>query len=109
MLAGRPCTPVIGGSHEPHVVRRHRRGRCFVRSRGAVLRRQKISSAHGLTAIQLECFKQQGAFYDAETKRWKMTGTDNNMLSRMEAVTNCVMQKTGKRPEPFLREERIYH
>jgi hypothetical protein len=36
-----------------------------------------------LTAIQLECFKQQSAFYDAETKRWKMTGTDNNMLSRM--------------------------
>jgi hypothetical protein len=36
-----------------------------------------------LTAIQLECFKQQGAFYDAETTRCKMTGTDNNMLSRM--------------------------
>jgi len=63
----------------------------------------------GLTAIQFECFKQQGAFYDAETRRWKMTGTDNNMLSRMEAVNTCVMQKTGKRPEPFLREERIYH
>ena len=63
----------------------------------------------GLTAIQFECFKQQGAFYDAETRRWKMTCTDNNMLSRMEAVNTCVMQKTGKRPEPFLREERIYH
>ena len=62
-----------------------------------------------LTAIQLECFKQQGAFYDTETKRWKMNGTDNTMLSRMEAVNTCVMQKTGKRPEPFLREERTYH
>ena len=70
----------------------------------------KNSPAHSsLTAIQLECFKQQGAFYDAETKRWKMTGTDNTMLSRMEAVNTCVMQKTGKRPEPFLREERTYH
>ena len=39
----------------------------------------------------------------------KMIGTDNNMLSRMEAVNTCVMQKTGKRPEPFLREERTYH
>ena len=69
----------------------------------------KSAPRTGLTTIQLECFKQQGAFYDPETKRWKMTGTDLNILSRSEAVTNCVAQKTGKRPEPFLREERTYH
>ena len=75
----------------------------------AVLASPASAKNTSLTAIQLECFKQQGAFYDAETKRWKMNGTDNTMLSRMEAVNTCVMQKTGKRPEPFLREERTYH
>ena len=69
----------------------------------------KSGPRSSLSAIQLECFKQQGAFYDAETKRWKITGPEYTMLSRTEAVNNCVAQKTGKRPQPFLREERIYH
>ncbi len=63
----------------------------------------------GLTAIQFECFKQHGAFYDAETKRWIIRGGDRDMVSLRDAVTDCVARKTGKRPEPFLREERIYH
>ena len=82
---------------------------CADAAKNGAAKKGAANTRSSLAAIQLECFKQQGAFYDPETKRWKMTGTDNNMLSRSEAVTNCVAQKTGKRPEPFLREERIYH
>jgi hypothetical protein len=70
---------------------------------------KKSPPRQSLTAIQLECFKQQGAYYDAETKRWMITGDDRNMQSRTETVRDCVAQKTGTRPAPFLREERTYH
>jgi hypothetical protein len=70
---------------------------------------KKSAPKSNLTAIQMECFKQQGAYYDAATKRWMIMADDRFMQSRLGAVHGCVEQKTGKRSGPFLREERKYY
>jgi len=57
-----------------------------------------------LAAIQLECFKQHGAWYDAATKKWVIQGSYYHMASRIDAVNSCVTQRTGK-TAPFIREQ----
>lgn len=39
-------------------------------------------SAGNLAAIQIECFKAQGAYLDPVTKQYMIQGTENDMLSR---------------------------
>ena len=63
---------------------------------------QKKSSS-SLAAIQLECFKSQGAYLDPATKRYIMHGTEMDMQSRTDAVNRCVAEKTGKPATPFLQ------
>ena len=58
--------------------------------------RPQKKSGDSLAAIQLECFKAQGAYYDPATKRWKMEGTDTNIIQRTDAVNRCVTEKTGR-------------
>jgi hypothetical protein len=69
---------------------------------------RKNTARSNLASIRLECFKQYGAWYDASTKRWVMHGTIYTLPGRIDAVHNCVAQRTGTRPVPFLREERAY-
>ena len=69
---------------------------------------QKKSAGGSVRAIQLECFKAQGAHYDASTKRWVMQGTSLNMVSRTDAVNRCVAEKTGKPATQFMRHETRY-
>ena len=64
-------------------------------------------STSSLAAIQLECFKSQGAYYDAHHKRYVMHGTEMDMLSKTDAVNKCVAEKTGKPATPFMRERQL--
>lgn len=49
----------------------------------------------------------QGAYYDPATKRWKMEGTDIDMIQRT-AVNRCITEKTGKPAGQFLKQETYY-
>jgi hypothetical protein len=69
-------------------------------------RAQKKSSP-SLANIQLECFKGQGGYYDAQTKQWTINGTEMDMLSKTDAVRKCVAEKTGKPADISLRERRL--
>jgi hypothetical protein len=68
---------------------------------------QKKSTGN-LAAIQLECFKAQGAYFDAQTNRWMMQGTDHDMVGRTDAVNKCVAEKTGKPATQFMKQETHY-
>jgi hypothetical protein len=68
---------------------------------------QKRSNG-SLAAIQLECFKAQGAYYDAANKRWMMQGTDVDIIQRTDAVNRCVAEKTGKPSGQFIKQETYY-
>jgi hypothetical protein len=70
---------------------------------------KKSAPKSGLAAIQMECFKEQGAYYDAATKRWMFMADDRFMQSRLSAIQSCVDQKAGTRTAPFVREERKYY
>jgi hypothetical protein len=63
-------------------------------------------SRSSLAAIQLECFKQYGAWYDETTKRWVMQAPYYIMASRTDAINDCVAQRAGK-AAPFLRERTV--
>ncbi len=69
---------------------------------------QKKSNGSSLAAIQLECFKAQGAYLDPATKRYVMQGTELDLPGKTDAVNKCVAEKTGKPATPFLREEYRY-
>jgi len=43
-----------------------------------------------------ECFKQYGGHYHRKTKRWHFQTREGQMGSWMDAVNNCVAQKTGR-------------
>ena len=70
-----------------------------------VLAQKKSSSS--LATIQIECFKAQGGYYDAQTKQWTITGTEMDMLSKTDSVRKCVAEKTGKPTDTFLPERRL--
>lgn len=61
----------------------------------------------GLRAIQLQCFKEQGAWFDAEGKTWRIQGNEREMPARIDAVYACVKQRSGKFA-PFIRQETTY-
>jgi len=67
---------------------------------------KKRAAKSGLTAVQLECFKQYGAWYDAASKQWKIEVPYYHVGSKMDAIENCVAQRTGKRPAKFISERR---
>jgi hypothetical protein len=64
-------------------------------------------SATSLAAIQLECFKSQGGYYDANLKKYVMHGTENDMQSKTDAVNKCVAEKTGKPATPFVQNQSL--
>jgi len=68
---------------------------------------KKRVATSGLSAVQLECFKQYGAWYDATSKRWKIEVPYYHVGSKMDAIENCVAQRTGKRPAKFIGEKRV--
>jgi hypothetical protein len=72
-------------------------------SAAPVLAQKKSSSS--LAAIQIECFKGQGAYLDPGTKRYIMYGTEMDMHSRTDAVNRCVAEKTGKPATPFVQTQ----
>ncbi len=44
-----------------------------------------------------ECFKQYGAHYDASTRKWRFWTREGQMGSWVDAVNNCIAQKTGRK------------
>jgi hypothetical protein len=64
-------------------------------------------SASSLAAIQLECFKGQGGYDDANLKKYVMHGTENDMQSKTDAVNKCVAEKTGKPATPFVQNQSL--
>jgi hypothetical protein len=63
--------------------------------------------AGNLAAIQLECFKGQGGYYDANLKKYVMHGTENDMQSKTDAVNRCVAEKSGKPVTPFVQTQSL--
>lgn len=58
-------------------------------------------------AAVIECMKQQGAWYDAATKRWTMQGPYHYMASRADAVDSCVAKRTGQPIRAVMQERTI--
>lgn len=71
------------------------------------LAQKKSASGSSLAAIQLECFKQQGAYLEPGTKRYIIYGTELDMQSRTDAVNRCVAEKTGKPATPFVQGQSL--
>jgi hypothetical protein len=47
----------------------------------------------------VECYKQAGASYNPDTKRWMMySGHENEMIFRQDALRRCVARATGVSP-----------
>ena len=63
-----------------------------------------------LAAVRHECFKQHGGWYDASEKRWVIRGTIYTLPGKIDAMNNCVSQKTGipLSKGPFFSEKTIY-
>jgi hypothetical protein len=68
---------------------------------------QKKSGGSSLAAIQIECFKAQGAYLDPASKRLIMHGTEMDMQSKTDAVNRCVAEKTGKPATPFVQQQQL--
>jgi len=66
-----------------------------------------VTAATSLNPIQLDCFKQYGAYQTAQGK-WMMTGTETVMFTAIDAVYRCVAQRTGRPVVPFLHENVYY-
>ncbi len=71
------------------------------------LAQKKSAGGSSLAAIQLECFKSQGAYLDPTTRRYVMYGTEMDMQSKTDAVNRCVTEKTGKPATPFVRHQSL--
>jgi len=70
--------------------------------------RGKSAERSSLAAIRLECFKQYGAWWDAEEKKWVMRGTIYNLPGKVDAVNDCIAQRTGLPRQPFMMEKTPY-
>jgi hypothetical protein len=82
----------------------------FVFSGTAVLARDanRAPAGQNLRAIQIECMKQHGAYYDATRKRWVIPPAPYYIMSsRVDAVYNCVTQRTGRPARPFMYERTV--
>jgi hypothetical protein len=69
--------------------------------------KSSAKSRSGLAAIQLECFKQHGAWYDEATKRWVMQAPYYIMAGKVDAINDCVAQRAGTKAAPFLQERTL--
>ena len=64
-------------------------------------------SASSLAAIQLECFKGQGGYYDDHYKQYVFQDTTMDIQMKTDAVNKCVAEKTGKAAAPFIRQREL--
>jgi hypothetical protein len=56
---------------------------------------------------QIECYRQYGS-YDETKKKWVIPAAPYYIMnSRIDAINNCVAQRTGRPPEGFLREQTL--
>jgi len=61
-------------------------------------------SKSSFAAIQIECFKQNGGWYDEATKKWTIRVPYYHIGGKSDAVNSCIAQRTGK-PGQYVREE----
>jgi hypothetical protein len=69
---------------------------------------RKNTAASNLNSIRVECLKAQGAWYDAQTKRWFFRGADQTIQGVADAIHACVARKSGTKSAPFVKQERDY-
>jgi hypothetical protein len=50
-----------------------------------------------LAAIQTECFKENGAYLDPVTKRYRIRTTQMGMMTMSDALRKCIAEKSGAR------------
>jgi len=62
----------------------------------------------GLSAIQVDCMKQYGAYEDPQTHRLTLHGGNTDFQPKLDAIYACVAQKTGKPARPFLNQTMRY-
>ena len=56
----------------------------------------------------VECYKQAGASYNPDTKRWTMySGHENELIFREDALRRCVARATGVSPGSIPIRERL--
>ena len=67
-------------------------------------KKRAAGARSSLEAAKIECLKQNGGWYDENTKRWVMQAPYYIMASRIDAVNACITQRTGK-TGPFMREQ----
>jgi hypothetical protein len=75
---------------------------------GAAEEKEADVTATTPNAVQLECFKQYGAYQSPQTGTWTMTGPPYAMAAAVEAVYRCVAQRTGRPVAPFLHQNIYY-
>lgn len=46
--------------------------------------------------IRIECWKQNGGWYDEATKRWTINVPYYHMGGKSDAINSCIAQRTGK-------------
>jgi hypothetical protein len=61
-----------------------------------------------LSAIQVDCMKQYGAYEDPQTHRLTLHGGNTDFQPKLDAIYACVAQKTGKPVTPFLNQTMRY-
>ncbi len=69
---------------------------------------KKPALQSGLTAIQVDCMKQYGAYEDPQTHRLTLHGGNTDFQPKLDAIYACVAQKTGKPVTPFLNQTMRY-
>ena len=62
----------------------------------------------GLRAIQTSCMNHMGAWQDPKTHRLHMNGY-NDMQQKVDAVYDCVKQKTGRPADPFITQSHKWY
>ncbi len=75
-------------------------------SRTPAKRSARAPAHRGLSAIEAECVKQQGGYFDPATKRWQISFTrDIYNFNRTQGIYRCVEQRTGKPSRQFMKEK----
>jgi hypothetical protein len=74
----------------------------------SVVAAKRQPAQSGLTAIQVDCMKQYGAYEDPETHRLTLHGGNTDFQPKLDAIYACVAQKTGKPVTPFLNQTMRY-
>lgn len=62
------------------------------------------NSKSSFAAIQIECLKQNGGWYDEATKKWMISAPYYHIGGKADAVNSCIAQRTGRAGQ-YLREE----